>query len=130
VDRRINPEESLDVERKRIVDLLDRLKGKGFDIEVETFQEGTSAGVTENNRLGRALATSIEDVTGTPARFEMCPGLLETRFYVDEGMPAFAYGPGLLSVSHGPDEFVRLSDIEASTAVYALTAARLLSKQT
>ena len=33
----------------------------------------------------------------------MCPGLLETRFYAAYGIPAFAYGPGLLTVSHGPE---------------------------
>jgi succinyl-diaminopimelate desuccinylase len=88
---------------------------------------GSSAGVSEDSQLGRALAASIEDVTGKPARFEMCPGLLEIRFYAEKAVPAFAYGPGLLSVSHGPDEYIRLSDIEASTAVYALTAARFLS---
>jgi hypothetical protein len=29
----------------------------------------------------------------------MCPGLLETRFYAAHGIPAFAYGPGLMTVS-------------------------------
>lgn len=127
LDRRINPEESLDAEKGRILDLLDRWKGRDIDIEVDTLQEGRSAGVSEDSHLGRALAASIEDVTGKPARFEMCPGLLEIRFYAEKAVPAFAYGPGLLSVSHGPDEYIRLSDIEASTAVYALTAARFMS---
>jgi succinyl-diaminopimelate desuccinylase len=125
LDRRINPEENLEVEKKRILDVLDRLNA--IDIEVETIQEGSSAGVSEDTQLGRALAGSIEEVTGQPARFEMCPGLLEIRFYVGRDQPAFAYGPGLLSVSHGPEEYVKLSDIERAAAVYALTAARVLS---
>jgi hypothetical protein len=29
----------------------------------------------------------------------MCPGLLETRFCAAYGVPAFAYGPRLLTVS-------------------------------
>jgi succinyl-diaminopimelate desuccinylase len=124
LDRRINPEESLEVERKRILDVLDRMD---IDIEVETIQEGSSAGVSEDTPLGHALAESVEDVTGEPARFEMCPGLLEIRFYADQDVPAFAYGPGLLSVSHGPEEYIRVSNLERATAVYAITAARLLS---
>ena len=36
----------------------------------------------------------------------MCPGLLETRFYAMRGIPAYAYRTGLLTVSHGPSEFV------------------------
>jgi acetylornithine deacetylase/succinyl-diaminopimelate desuccinylase-like protein len=47
------------------------------------------------------------------------PGLLEIRFYAAQGMPAFAYGPGLLSVAHGPNEYVDLPRI-------ADTAARFL----
>ena len=38
-------------------------------------------------------------------------------------MPAFAYGPGLLSVAHGPKEFVKRRDLEDVAVVYALTAA-------
>ena len=57
---------------------------------------------------------------------EMCPRLLETRLYARKGIPALAYGPGLLGVSHGPREFVPVRNIEKCALVYALTAARLL----
>ncbi len=65
-------------------------------------------------------------MTGRRARFELCPGLLETRFYAARSIPSFAYGPGLLSVSHGPRESVRVRDLAKCAAVYALTALRLL----
>jgi acetylornithine deacetylase/succinyl-diaminopimelate desuccinylase-like protein len=61
-------------------------------------------------------------VTGQQPYFEMCPGLLETRFYAAHGIPAFAYGPGVLSVSHGPDEYVPTDNIVDCAAIYALTA--------
>ena len=57
----------------------------------------------------------------------MCPGLLETRFYNRVGVPALAYGPGLLSVSHGPAEFVPVRNIFDCVLVYALTAVKVLS---
>ena len=56
----------------------------------------------------------------------MCPGLLEIRFYAERGIPAYAYGPGLLTVSHGPNEFVPMDRIVECAGVYALTAAQLL----
>jgi succinyl-diaminopimelate desuccinylase len=59
----------------------------------------------------------------------MCPGLLETRYYSASGIPALAYGPGLLSVSHGPNEFVSLREMESCAAVYAFTAARFLGNK-
>jgi acetylornithine deacetylase/succinyl-diaminopimelate desuccinylase family protein len=126
VDRRINPEEDLEVETRRLYDAIDRVRDK-VRIDVEVLQEGRSSGVDENGPLGRALAQRILDVTGRPARFEMCPGLLETRFYAERGVPAFAYGPGLLTVSHGPNEFVPVDRIVECAQIYALTAADVLS---
>jgi len=125
VDRRLNPEEDLEVEKQRLFDVIDRAGGPAT-IEVEVIQEGRASGSDERGPVGRALAESIVDVTGRPARFEMCPGLLEIRFYAERGVPAFAYGPGLLTVSHGPDEFVPIDRIVECAQIYALTAARLL----
>jgi acetylornithine deacetylase/succinyl-diaminopimelate desuccinylase-like protein len=126
VDRRINPEEDLDEERDRLLDLLERLRGEGHDIEVEILQEAPAAGVAAETDLGRALASAVAAVEGADLRFEMCPGLLETRFYAGLGVPAYCYGPGRLEVSHGPDEHVEVDALERCAEVYALTALELL----
>ena len=128
VDRRLNPEEDLEVEKQRLFDVIDRAGGPAT-IEVEVIQEGRASGSDERGPVGRALAESIVDVTGRPARFEMCPGLLEIRFYAERGVPAFAYGPGLLTVSHGPDEFVPIDRIVECAQIYALSAFRLLDER-
>jgi acetylornithine deacetylase/succinyl-diaminopimelate desuccinylase-like protein len=91
------------------------------------LQEGRSAATDANGELGRALASSIRGVTRHSARFELCPGVLETRHYAALGIPALAYGPGLLSVSHGPNEFVSIPKLVQCAEVYALTAMKLLS---
>jgi succinyl-diaminopimelate desuccinylase len=127
VDRRINPEEDFDQERGRLFAVLDAARAGGIELDVEVLQEGRSSGVPEDGPAALALARSIEQVTGQAPRFEMCPGLLETRFYAERGIPAFAYGPGLLTVSHGPNEFVPIDRIVQCAQVYALTAAELLS---
>jgi acetylornithine deacetylase/succinyl-diaminopimelate desuccinylase-like protein len=57
----------------------------------------------------------------------MCPGLLEIRFYNRLGIPALAFGPGLLECSHGPEEFVEIKNIGRCATVYALTALDLLA---
>lgn len=126
VERRINPDENLAEEKQRLLDVIDRARAGGTQIEVEVLQEAAPCGVDENCDAGQALARAIELVTGNPAQFEMCPGLLEIRFYAERGIPAFAYGPGLLSVSHGPNEFVPLKRIVECAQIYALTAAALL----
>jgi succinyl-diaminopimelate desuccinylase len=120
VDRRINPEEDLETEKQRLLDILD-------GHEVEFLQEGLSCGVLEEHPLARTLGGAIESVTGKPPAFEMCPGLLETRFYAQRGIPGLAYGPGLLSVSHGPKEFIPVKNIGDCAAVYALVAQAVLA---
>jgi acetylornithine deacetylase/succinyl-diaminopimelate desuccinylase family protein len=127
VDRRINPDEDFNQERQRIFAVLDAARAGGIELDVETLQEGRSCGVPEGGPAALALARSIEQVTGQAPRFEMCPGLLETRFYAERGIPAFAYGPGLLTVSHGTNEFVPIDRIVQCAQVYALTAAELLT---
>ncbi|MGA7080706.1 MAG: ArgE/DapE family deacylase [Terriglobales bacterium] len=119
VDRRINPEENLEEEKRRLRDTLE-----GF--EIETLQEEPAAATPAGDPLGVVLSRHIASVTGRVPEFEMCPGLLETRFYAAHGVPAFAYGPGLLTVSHGPNEFVAIPNIVRCAEIYGLTAADLL----
>jgi succinyl-diaminopimelate desuccinylase len=119
IDRRINPEETLEEEKRRLRDALE-----GF--EIDTLQEEPAAATPARDRLGIVLSRQIASLTGREPAFEMCPGLLETRFYAARGLPAYAYGPGLLTVSHGPKEFVPIPNIAQCAAIYALTAAEML----
>ncbi len=127
IDRRINPEEDLKAEKLRLMECLESAKAKGIDLEVAILQEGTSSATPEKNPLSKVLADNILSVTGRKPVFEMCPGLLEIRFYNAVGVPALAFGPGLLECSHGPEEFVEIKNIGRCAAVYALTARDVLS---
>jgi len=126
VDRRINPEEDLAREKRELLGVLQGCRNDGIPLEWEILQEASSASCNQEEVLGRALSGSVQVVTGEAPRFEMCPGLLETRFYSANGVPAYAYGPGLLSVAHGPNEYVDLRRMIESAAVYALTAMEVL----
>jgi len=127
IDRRINPEEHLDEERRRLDEVFEAARRDGIDVTVDVLQEGRSSATGGDGPAAQALARSVEAVTGRPAVFELCPGLLETRFYAARGIPAFAYGPGVLAVSHGPQEFVKMDRVVECAAIYALTAADLLA---
>jgi succinyl-diaminopimelate desuccinylase len=126
LDRRINPEENMEEEKSKIIATLESCRREGIRLEWEIFQEGRSAACSEEESLGKVLAQSVQAVTGEAPRFEMCPGLLETRFYAAEGVPAYAYGPGMLSVAHGPNEYVDLRRIIDCAAIYALAASEML----
>lgn len=128
VDRRINPEEDLEEEKAGMIAVLGKCKSDGIPLEWEIFQEGRSSACQEGDALGKALARGVEAVTGKVPRFEMCPGLLEIRFYAARGVPAYAYGPGLLSVAHGPNEYVDLRKVVECAEVYALAAREMLGE--
>jgi succinyl-diaminopimelate desuccinylase len=126
IDRRINPEEDLADEKARLIATLESCRQEGIPLELEILQEGQSAACSESEPLGVALTRSVQAVTGEAPRFEMCPGLLEIRFYAAQGVPAYAYGPGMLSVAHGPNEYVDLRKVSECAAIYALTALDVL----
>lgn len=129
VERRFNPEEELETEKRRLLKAIDEARPGWLEVEVEIIQEGESSATSTDSELARALVDSIEGVTGNRASFELCPGLLETRFYSQQGIPALAFGPGDLSVSHGPNEYVDVPRLVECSQIYALTAMKLLQSE-
>lgn len=127
VERRFNPEEDLEVEKARLFETIHGAAPPDINVNIETIQEGAAGGTAPDSALGRALTASVEAVVGSAPRFELCPGLLETRFYTARGVDAMAYGPGDLSVSHGPAEYVELQRVVDCAKVYALAASRMLA---
>jgi acetylornithine deacetylase/succinyl-diaminopimelate desuccinylase-like protein len=127
VERRINPEEDLVEERAMLFATLEQVRARGIDLEVEPLQEGDASGSAEETPVARALVGAISTVKNIAPSFELCPGLLENRWYARLGIPAYAYGPGILDVSHGPEEYAELAGISEAAAIYALTAARLFA---
>jgi succinyl-diaminopimelate desuccinylase len=127
LERRFNPEEDFEAEKARLFETLEEYEKKGIKLSVEVLQEGFSAGTAEDSPLAKVLAGTIEEVTGKPTTFEMCPGILETRWYARRSIPAYAYGPGLLELAHGPNEAVEMERVFQDTLIYSLVAFRLLA---
>src|SRR6202047_2246370 len=69
VDRRINPEENLEEEKRRLREALE-----GF--EIETLQEQAAAATPAGGPLGRALSRDIVSATGKGPSLAVGPGFL------------------------------------------------------
>ena len=120
LDRRFNPEEDLDEELARLTGLIsEAADAAGADVTVDVLQRQPSGSTDESHPAAVTLARSIAAVEGAEPRFELCPGSLDTRWYAQLGIPAFAYGAGRLDVSHGPDEFIDEAAMRRCAAVYA-----------
>jgi acetylornithine deacetylase/succinyl-diaminopimelate desuccinylase-like protein len=126
IERRFNPDEDADEERRTLLELIDAHTPSAGDVEVSVIQQAVPSGVDADSDLVRGLGTAAETVTGRSPHCRLCPGLLESRFYSAAGVPAVAYGPGELEVSHGPSESVEVARLIDHAKVYALTAAGLL----
>jgi acetylornithine deacetylase/succinyl-diaminopimelate desuccinylase-like protein len=123
VDRRFNPEEDLEEEVARLTTTINEAAARaGAQVSIEVLQEQPSAGIDERHPAALALARCAAAVEGAAPHFELCPGVLETRWYAQLGIPAFAYGAGRLDVSHGPDEYIDEAAMRRCAAVYALFA--------
>jgi acetylornithine deacetylase/succinyl-diaminopimelate desuccinylase-like protein len=128
VDRRFNPEEEMSEVRREMDECVRSLQNRGVDVETRVFQEGDSSITSEDEPLCQMLSLVIEEVKGRRPDISICPGLLETRFFVQEGIPAVIYGPGLLDRAHAPDEYIRVDDLVDGTVIYALMALEVLGK--
>ena len=127
VDCRFNPEADLDDVLGRITGAInDAAEHVETDVSVEVLQRQPSASTSVEHPAAMILSRCIEDVEGGPPRFELCPGVLETRWYAQLGIPAFAYGGGRLDVSHGPNEFIDETAMRRCAVVYAHFAGEML----
>jgi succinyl-diaminopimelate desuccinylase len=121
VDRRFNPDEDLEEELARLTGAIEEAAA-GADVDVEVLQAQPASSTDRDHPAARALARCVATVEGAEPTFELCPGVLDTRWYAQLGIPAFAYGGGRLDVSHGPDEYIDEAAMRRCAAVYALFA--------
>jgi succinyl-diaminopimelate desuccinylase len=127
VDRRFNPEEDLAEEVARLTTTIDQAAARiDARVSIDILQQQPSAATNAQHPAAVALARCVESVEGEPPRFELCPGVLETRWYAQLGIPAFAYGAGRLDVSHGPHEYIEEAAMRRCAAVYAMFASDAL----
>jgi acetylornithine deacetylase/succinyl-diaminopimelate desuccinylase-like protein len=130
VDRRFDPDEDLEEELARLADTIaGAAADAGAEVAIDVLQRAPAVATDEHHPISGLLAGAVAEVEGASPRFELCPGVLETRWYAQLGVPAYAYGPGRLDVSHGPHELVEESAVRRCAAVYALFARAALAAE-
>jgi succinyl-diaminopimelate desuccinylase len=121
VDRRPNPDEDYEEAKRELLDLL----AQATDVDWEVLQDAPSAVSPADGDFAQTTAAAVARVTGTRPGLTCCPGVLETRVYDQLGIPAVAFGPGLIERMHGPDEDVPVENLVAAAGVYVEVAAGL-----
>ncbi len=122
IDRRFHPGESeKDVERE-LEAVYRRFRRTGWELSVQSLQRGSASLTPSRTPLAETMASVVASVTGKALEFKLCPGILESRFFLAHDTPALAYGPGLLEVSHTHDEYVSLARVLEVARIYARMA--------
>ena len=126
LDRRFNPDEDLDDEFARLTGAIEEAAAAaGAVVSIEVLQRQPSGHTDPDGAAAATLARCVAEVEGASPRFEVCPGALDTRWYAQLGIPAFAYGGGLLEVSHGPNEYIEEAAMHRCAEVYARFASAI-----
>lgn len=127
VDRRFHPHESPKEVRRELEAIYRRVRAEGWTLKVQNLQEGDASLTPADTPLSRTMAEVVGSVTGEQPPLTLCPGILETRFFLKENTPGLAYGPGALEVSHTNDERVSIGKILECARIYARMACALLT---
>lgn len=129
-DRRFLSEESFEQVKDEVVEMLESFKVENpeFKYTMEDLMVVHPVHTDESCDLVQTLAGCIEEVAGTKAVFAASPGTYDQKHVVRIANVAqcVAYGPGMLSQAHMPDEYCMIDDIVTSAKVMALTAVQLL----
>ncbi len=129
LDRRFHPRELEQEVEHELEAVYRRFRRKGWDLTIQCLQRGGASLTPSRTPLAESLAAVVQSVTGSPLEFKLCPGILESRFFLAHETPALAYGPGLLEVSHTNEEYVSLSRVLEVARVYARMAWLMLGPQ-
>lgn len=87
--------------------------------------------IDPRHALVAATVTAAEEVLGRRPPLGSYPGATDaTAFTREAGVPAIAsFGPGWLSVAHGPNECVGVSQVRDATEIYRLIATSYLEER-
>jgi acetylornithine deacetylase/succinyl-diaminopimelate desuccinylase family protein len=125
VDRRPNADEDYEEAKTELLALLESARERGVELDWEVLQDAPSAVTPADSDFVATVASVATSVTGTSPTITCCPGVLEVRIYEQLGIPAVAFGPGLIERMHGPDEDVPIQNLVAAAAIYVDVAAAL-----
>jgi succinyl-diaminopimelate desuccinylase len=129
-DRRFLPEEGFDATRAEVEALLARTAARVPAMRYTLTDRMVVHPVRtpEDAPVVRTLQARILDVLGREATLVASPGTYDHKHVTRIGgiEQCVAYGPGILDLSHQPDEYCEIDDLAKSIEVLALAMLDLL----
>jgi succinyl-diaminopimelate desuccinylase len=130
LDRRFLAEEPIGEVKAEIRRLLDDLASErpGFRYAMRDIFEVLPSMTDRGAPVARALAGAIGEVVGREPAYVVSPGTYDQKHFnrIAGISDCVAYGPGILSLAHQPDEYVGIDDMVDAAKVMALALRSLL----
>lgn len=128
-DRRLIPEETLAEVEEELVSFFNDLQRQDdeLSLEVKVSSKAPPMVVPADAEICRVVSDAITELAGASPTHTVSCGGFETVLFVDRGVQAVTYGPGVEGCAHGAGEHTILDDLVVTAKVYALTALRLLA---
>lgn len=129
-DRRFLMEEPIEQVRQEIREILDGIAKRDADFQYELRDLMTVPPVLTDPKstLVTTMAGAVEDVLGSEPPLIASPGTYDQKHVMRLGLvdQCIAYGPGILHLSHQPDEYCRVDHLVHASKAMALATMRLL----
>jgi succinyl-diaminopimelate desuccinylase len=131
IDRRFLIEESLSDVKAEVVDLLNDIKRTraSFDYRIRDLFEVIPTMTTEDAPVVSAVGAAIREVLDQAPTMVVSPGTYDQKHIdrIGKLSDCIAYGPGILTLAHQPDEYVGIQDMIDSAKVMATALHNLLN---
>jgi succinyl-diaminopimelate desuccinylase len=123
-------EEPIDQVRAEVREILDKLarQDPDFQYQIKDLMTVQPVLTDAKSKLVTTMAESIRDVLGSEPPLIASPGTYDQKHVMRLGFveQCIAYGPGILHLSHQPDEYCRVDHLVDGAKAMALAAMRLL----
>jgi succinyl-diaminopimelate desuccinylase len=129
-DRRFLVEEPFEDVKGEVVAILEDLRAANPDFRY-SMEDLMIVPPVQTNPAAQVVTTvagAIEDVIGRKPPLIASPGTYDQKHVMRRGLvdQCIAYGPGILHLSHQPDEYCKVEDLVNGAKVMALATMRLL----
>lgn len=127
-DRRIIPEERLDIVEEELKKLIEDLVHEFPEVKIgfRIISRLNPALTKEDSVLVKNLEQSIESILNVKPKKIICLGVLDMHYYVDKGIETVAYGPGPAVNAHAVNEYVLIDEVINVANVYVELMTKLL----
>lgn len=129
VDRRINPDERIELADQEIENMVKHLRECDPDMKVEVSRTVTAAAMemSPDEKVALSVRKATEIITGKDPGFHGLPGTCDANYLVNEaGIPTVIFGPGTGAAAHRPDEYVEIEKLVQASKILALAVFDLL----